>query len=177
MVGTGVPSLDEVLREGYPERSNVLVVGPPGIGKEALGYWFIQSGLERGEYCLYVTHRPVADILKNMEAYGVHTDVRPEWIASSGSQKKCDLNDLASISFSIKQAVLQNKQRQVRIATDVLSPLLILNPIESMYRYLTQLLGGAQAIRRRLPGLGGGRYASGKRHNLDGAAIRLRHRV
>ncbi len=141
MVSTGVPSLDNLLgNDGYPERSAILVVGPPGIGKEALGYWFIRSGLVQGDYCLYATHRPASDVMKDMKGVGVGSDRVPEWIASSGSAVKCDLRDSTSISYNIKEAVHRNKGRRVRVATDVLSPLLVLNPLESMYGYWSQLL-------------------------------------
>ena len=37
LASTGLDSLDRLLgSDGYPDRSTVLVVGPPGIGKEAL---------------------------------------------------------------------------------------------------------------------------------------------
>ena len=142
MASTGVPSLDQVLgNDGYPDRSAILVVGPPGIGKEALGYWFVRSGLIQGDFCLYATHRPVSDVLRDMKGVGVSTEDRvPDWIASSGAQAKLDLKDTAAISFNIKQAVHANKNRRVRVATDVLSPLLVLNPLESMYNYWSQLL-------------------------------------
>jgi len=142
LVSTGVASLDYVLgTDGYPDKSAILVEGPPGIGKEALGYWFVRSGLIQGEYCLYATHRPVSDILRDMRGVGVSTGDRvPEWMSSSGSQIKLDLRDPTSISFNIKQAAHNNKQRRVRVATDVLSPLLVLNPVESMYNYWSQLL-------------------------------------
>lgn len=141
MVSTGVPSLDNLLgSDGYPDKSAILVVGPPGIGKEALGYWFIRSGLTQGDYCLYATHRPVSDVLRDMKGVGIGTERVPEWIASSGSPVKCDLRDSTSISFNIKEAVHRNRQRRVRVATDVLSPLLVLNPLESMYGYWSQLL-------------------------------------
>ena len=141
MVSTGVPSLDNILdSDGYPDRSAILVVGPPGIGKEALGYWFIRSGLIQGDYCLYATHRPVSDVLRDMKGVGIGTDRVPEWIASSGSPVRCDLRDSTAISFNIKEAVHRNKERRVRVATDVLSPLLVLNPLESMYGYWSQLL-------------------------------------
>jgi KaiC/GvpD/RAD55 family RecA-like ATPase len=141
LVSTGVPSLDNLLgSDGYPDRSAVLVVGPPGIGKEALGYWFVRSGLIQGDYCLYATHRPVTDVLRDMKGVGVGTDRVPEWIASSGSPTRCDLRDSTAISFNIKEAAHRNRQRRVRIATDVLSPLLVLNPLESMYGYWSQLL-------------------------------------
>ena len=141
MVSTGVSSLDNLLgSDGYPDKSAILVVGPPGIGKEALGYWFIRSGLIQGDYCLYATHRPVSDVLRDMKGVGISNDRVPEWIASSGSPVKCDLRDSTAISFNIKEAVHRNRARRVRVATDVLSPLLVLNPLESMYGYWSQLL-------------------------------------
>jgi circadian clock protein KaiC len=141
LVSTGVPSLDKLLgSDGYPDRSAILVVGPPGIGKEALGYWFTRSGLVQGDYCLYATHRPVSDVLRDMKGLGVGTDKVPEWIASSGSHVKCDLRDPTSLSFNIKEAAHRNGTRRSKIATDVLSPLLVLNPLESMYSYWSQLL-------------------------------------
>lgn len=126
--------------DGYPDKSSILVVGPPGIGKEVLGYWFIRSGLVQGDYCLYATHRPVSDVLRDMRGVGISTDRAPEWISSSGSQVRCDLKDATSISYNIKEAVHRNRDGRVRIATDVLSPLLVLNPVESMYSYWSQLL-------------------------------------
>jgi circadian clock protein KaiC len=141
LVSTGVPSLDRVLgNDGYPDRSSILVVGPPGIGKEVLGYWFVRSGLVQGDYCLYATHRPVPDVLRDMKGVGIGTERVPEWIASSGSSVHCDLRDPTSISYNIKELVHGNKDRRVRVATDVLSPLLVLNPVESMYSYWSQLL-------------------------------------
>jgi circadian clock protein KaiC len=141
LVSTGVPSLDNLLgSDGYPDRSAILVEGPPGIGKEALGYWFVRSGLIQGDYCLYVTHRPVGDVLRDMKGSGIGAERVPEWIASSGSPVRCDLRDSTSISYNTKEAVHRNVGRRVRVATDVLSPLLVLNPLESMYGYWSQLV-------------------------------------
>ena len=75
-----------------------------------------------------------------MKGVGISTERVPEWISSSGSPVKCDLREATSISFNIKEAVHRNKDRRVRVATDVLSPLLVLNSIESMYSYWLQLL-------------------------------------
>ncbi len=68
------------------------------------------------------------------------TERIPDWIASSGSTIRLDLRDATSISVNIKQSVHKNKERRVRVATDILSPLLVLNPLESMYNYWSQLL-------------------------------------
>ena len=141
MVSTGVPTLDRILGDdGYPDRTSILVKGPPGIGKEVLGYWFVRYGLVQGDYCLYATHRPVSDVLRDMKRVGIATERVPDWIASSGSPIRCDLRDAASISYGIKETLHRNKDRRSRLTTDVLSPLLVLNPLESMYSFWSQLL-------------------------------------
>lgn len=71
---------------------------------------------------------------------GIGSDRVPDWIASSGSATRCDLRDSTGISFNIKEAIHKNENRRVRVSTDVLSPLLVLNPLESMYSYWSQLL-------------------------------------
>ena len=141
MASSGIPALDKILAgEGYPDRSTVLIVGPPGIGKDALGYWFTQSGLLQGDYCLYVTRLSVKEVLQDEKGFGIDTQQRvPLWFASDGGQIKYDVNDLAGLSFNIKEVLKQNAGRRIRVVTDVLSSLLMLNPPETIYRFLTQL--------------------------------------
>ena len=79
--------------------------------------------------------------MRDMKAFGVPTDRVPEWIASAGSLTRCDLEDFTSISFNLKQAVQKNAGRRIRIVTDVISPLLVLNPQPTMYQYWSRLLG------------------------------------
>jgi circadian clock protein KaiC len=140
LVSTGVPSLDQILNDGFPERSSILVLGQSGLGKQALGYWFTRSGLTQGDYCLYVTHKPVADVTRDMKGFGIGGERVPEWIASSGSDLKCELRDTTAISYNIKQALQRNAGRRMRIVTDILSPLLVLNPSETMFSYWSQLV-------------------------------------
>jgi circadian clock protein KaiC len=141
LVSTGVPSLDNLLgSDGYPDKSAILVVGPPGIGKEALGYWFTQSGLAQGDFCLYVTRLTVKEVLQDEKGFGIDNQQKvPLWFASDGGQIKYDVNDLAGLSYNIKDVLKQNAGRRTRIVIDVLSSLLMLNPPETIYRFLTQL--------------------------------------
>jgi KaiC/GvpD/RAD55 family RecA-like ATPase len=141
LASSGIPALDKILAgDGYPDRSTVLVVGPPGIGKEALGYWFAQSALAQGDFCLYVTRLSVKEVLQDEKGFGIETSQRvPLWFASEGGQIKYDVNDLAGLSYNIKDVLKQNAVRRVRVVTDVLSSLLMLNPPETIYRFLTQL--------------------------------------
>jgi KaiC/GvpD/RAD55 family RecA-like ATPase len=141
LASSGVPALDKILAvDGYPDRSTILVVGPPGIGKEALGYWFTQSGLTQGDFCLYVTRLSVKEVLQDEKGFGIDTQQKvPLWFASEGGQIKYDVNDLAGLSHGIKEVLRQNPGRRLRIVIDVISSLLMLNPPETIYRFLTQL--------------------------------------
>jgi len=138
---TGISSIDALLGgEGYPERSTILVVGPPGIGKEALGYWFTHSGLIQSDFCLYNTRLSSKEVLQDVKAFNVDFSQRvPFWFSSNGGQVKFDVNDLAGLSFNIKDILKKNSDRRIRIVTDVLSSLLMLNQPDTVYKFLTQL--------------------------------------
>jgi KaiC/GvpD/RAD55 family RecA-like ATPase len=140
LVSSGVPALDPLLGDGYPDKSTILVVGPPGIGKEALGYWFTHSGLIQGDFCLYVTRLSVKEVLQDEKGFGVDTQQKvPLWLASEGGQIKYDVNDLSGLSFNIKETLKQNSGRRVRIVIDAISSLLMLNQPDTIYRFLAQL--------------------------------------
>lgn len=141
MASTGLSALDNLLgSDGYPDRSTVLVVGPPGIGKEALGYWFTYSGLMQNDFCLYNTRLSAKEVVQDTKAFNVDFSQRvPFWFSSSGGQLKFDVSDLAGLSFNIKDILNKNSDRRIRAITDVLSSLLMLNPPETVYKFLTQL--------------------------------------
>ena len=140
MPSTGVAALDQLLLDGYPDKSAILVVGPPGIGKEALGYWFTQSGLTQGDFCLYVTRLTVKEVLQDEKGFGIDTQQKvPLWFASDGGQIKYDVNDLTGLSAGIKDVLAKNAGRRCRVVVDVVSSLLMLNPPETIYRFLSQL--------------------------------------
>ena len=142
MASSGFPSLDTLLgHEGYPDRSAILTVGPPGIGKEALGYRFAYAGLERGEFSAYATSLAVRDVLQDIRAFGIDTSQKvPFWFAASGGQLNYNVNDLTSVSFNVKEVLKKNSDRRIRIVIESFSPFLMLNPPDTVYRFLSQLI-------------------------------------
>jgi len=133
------------MADGYPDKSAILVTGPPGIGKEALGYWFTQTGLVQGDFCLYVTRLPVREVLQDVKGFGIDMNHKvPLWLAGEGGQLNYNVNDLASLSFSIKDILKKNSNRRIRVVMDVLSSLLMLNQSETIYKFLDQLLSDAK---------------------------------
>jgi circadian clock protein KaiC len=145
LASSGVPALDRLLADGYPDKSAILVVGPPGIGKEALGYWFTQTGLVQGDFCLYVTRLSVREVIQDVKGFAIDMQQKvPLWMASDGGQIKYNVNDLASLSYNIKDILKQNANRRIRVVLDVLSSLLMLNQPETIYKFLDQLLADAK---------------------------------
>lgn len=140
MVSSGIEQLDQLLKTGYPDKSAILVAGPPGTGKEALGYWFIQRGLSENDFCIYLTRLSVSEVLQDVKAFGANGAKSPVWFAREGGQLKCDLNDLPGLSYNLKEMIHRNADKRVRIVTDILSSLLMLNSPETIYRFLSQLL-------------------------------------
>jgi len=78
-IGTGIPSLDEMLDgTGVHRGSSTLVSGSPGAGKSSLGAAFVDGACRRGERALYFSFEESPEqILRNMEAVGY--DLRP-WV-------------------------------------------------------------------------------------------------
>ena len=141
MPSTGLPALNQVLGgTGYPEKSAVLVVGPPGIGKEALGYWFVKSGLEQGDFCLYATRLSAEEVLQDQRAFGVDNPAGSLTWLESKDGLKLNANDLAGSLDIILGVLRKNGSRRIRIVVDFLSTLLLLNTVESVYRFASQLI-------------------------------------
>ncbi len=144
MVSTGLKELDELLGSGYPDRSSILVVGPPGIGKESLAYRFTQSGMLQGDLCVYATRLSVSEVMQDVRAFSIEPWPQPVWLTSEAGPSRLDINDLTGISFNIKEVIRKTHDRRVRVVTDVLSSLLMLNAPETVYRFLNQLLAEAK---------------------------------
>ena len=116
-------------------------MGPPGIGKEALGYRFAYAGLEKGEFSAYATSLAVRDVLQDIKAFGIDTSQKvPFWFAASGGQLSYNVSDLSGVSFSIKEVLKKNSDRRARIVVESFSPFLMLNSPDTVYRFLSQLI-------------------------------------
>jgi KaiC/GvpD/RAD55 family RecA-like ATPase len=141
LVSTGLGSLDAILDgQGYPPKSTILVFGTPDAGKEGLGYWFAQSGLLKGDFCVYASRLPVREVIDDMKAFGVDLKQEmPYWISSQGGETRFDLKDILGLSLSLKEIARRNGNRKIRIVTDILSPLLVLNPLDMVYTFLSSL--------------------------------------
>jgi len=138
MVSTGLEELDRILGHGYPERSSVLLAGPPGVGKEGLAYSFASRADSSDGFSLYVTRLRSGEVEEDMAAFGNDAS-RINWI-SRDRGRNCDINDLAGLSFNIKEELKAYRGRKGRVVLDFCSSLLMLHPTEAVYRFFSQLL-------------------------------------
>ena len=70
-IKTGLSRLDSLLKNGIPEKSSILVLGPPKSGKTLLGLHFLFEGLQNNEYGVYVvTNSFPEDVMKRFENIG-----------------------------------------------------------------------------------------------------------
>jgi len=139
---SGVPTLDGILGgKGYPERSAILIIGPPGINKEDFGYWFAKSGLLDGDSCLYLTRLSKREVEEDEGAFETTTSSGSlVWLAREGGEIKLDINDLSSLLDQVRGLLGRSGSRRVRIIADILSSVLMLNSPETAYRFVDRLI-------------------------------------
>ena len=68
---TGISKLDVSLKGGIPERTSILLLGPPKSGKTTFGMHYLSEGLKNKEYgiCILTNNFP-EDFTKQLERFG-----------------------------------------------------------------------------------------------------------
>ena len=71
----GVPGFDELITDGIPHGSSVLISGGPGTGKTTFCLQLLKDAAEKGESCLYLTfEEDVSRLKQHMKNYGWDPD-------------------------------------------------------------------------------------------------------
>lgn len=144
-VSSGLEALDSVLASGFPNRSAILIVGPPGIGKEAICYSFLSPSPQRGELPVFVSRHSIPEILDDAKGYGIKLEAPVTYVDCSGGTATapaigCNLNDLTELSLVLKKLAAQQGNVRIRLVMDILSPLLLLKHLDVAYRFFNSLL-------------------------------------
>ena len=137
---SGDSELDQVLGGGFPLRSAVLVEGPLESAKVRLLYSFVRKEAGGQGRCAFVTKGAPGEVTRDARAFGVELDQGVFWISGEGGKVQVDLEDLAKLSVSLKEFLRGDPGGTTKIAFDVLSPLLMRNSPDGVYRFLDQLI-------------------------------------
>ncbi|MEM3364781.1 MAG: RAD55 family ATPase [Candidatus Micrarchaeia archaeon] len=154
MMKIGIPELDLPMGGGLKEKSNVLVIGPPGSEKVSIALKFIESGAEDGDGMVYITtdvapaeleekSKKISELANKdlvfIDCYswtlGAQQGTRRDIMVPGPSA----LNDL---SIGIAQAMQRifKPEKKLRVVMQSLSTLLLYNNPEVIYRF-TQITG------------------------------------
>lgn len=154
MIKTGITQLDNGMKGGLREKSNVLVIGPPGPEKVSIAQKFIQQGLNDGDGSLYITTDVgPKEIEENNSDLAQHTNKDLlfidcySWTLGEQPADRKDImvpgpSALNDLSIGIAQAMqkLFKPDRKLRVVVHSLSTLLLYNNPEVVYRF-TQITG------------------------------------
>jgi KaiC/GvpD/RAD55 family RecA-like ATPase len=67
---TGIKGFDIIMDKGLPDKTTIILHGPPGTGIRVFGQQFIYSGLQLGAHCIYFTsERSSGDVTEDMKFY------------------------------------------------------------------------------------------------------------
>ena len=141
MVSTGVEDLDRILEgKGYPERSAILLISPPGAGKAPLAYLFLKSGFISSDAVMCITSKPVDDLLSDMGVFGVDKQSPARYIQCFADKSQYNMSNLTNLFIEIKRQVDALSVISKRIYTDIISPLFMLHSPKMVYMFMSSLL-------------------------------------
>jgi KaiC/GvpD/RAD55 family RecA-like ATPase len=67
---TGIKGFDIIMDKGLPDKTTIILHGPPGTGIRVFAQQFIYSGLQLGAHCIYFTsERSSSDVTEDMKFY------------------------------------------------------------------------------------------------------------
>jgi len=147
MVATGVPGLDDILRQGLPQNCLFLISGTPGTGKTTLAMQYLLEGVRRGERCLYIalseSRAEIASVAKShgWDLSGIEiSELVPSEAHLSPDSQLTVFNPAEVELGETTQAMLAavDKLRPQRVVIDSLSELRLI--AQNSLRYRRQIL-------------------------------------
>lgn len=159
-VKTGSPRLDDLLLGGIPFGSNILMYGPPFVGKETMVNQFIAEGLKKGIPAIWVTtDKTPVDIREEMklvlpqyeeyEALGLvrYVDSYSRSMGDVSQDKYTTYIDVPTAHDQIMDAVeevakmYKEKHEYYRLAFRTISTLIAYSDPNTAFRFLSPFCG------------------------------------
>ncbi len=162
-IKTGLDKFDSMLKGGIPNKSSVMLLGPPKAGKTLFGLHFLLEGLKSNESGIYIaTNDFPEDIVKKMDGitsvdkilengllrfvdcYSVHAGVHKNnttFIIRVGGPTA-----LTEIGIAFSEIVKRMKEKNnIRVIFDSISTLLLYNNPKTIEVFVQQINGKMKA--------------------------------
>lgn len=160
-IQTGLGRLDDLLGGGLPERSHVLLHGPPFAGKRLIGDLFLLAGLDAGEPAIVVTcnaawgdvrerlaglsdrfpAHEAAGLIRYVDAYSYQLSGVPPPPPSVTLVDS--LQNLSDLAFAMNEAHrdVASDGRRHRVVLDSLSTIVVQTNAQTTFRFLQTFIG------------------------------------
>ena len=160
-IPSGVKGLDDLLKGGVPERSVVLVTGPPGSGKSTLGLEMVGNILQRGGGAVYAcTSDTPEGVVNRMRLHGFPAEDNKRlkiidcfsWRYGRQSENAIrSLTDLNGLSLMVKSSLSELEGlREAVLVIDSLSDFLMYAEKNSVYKVLQIISGEVKKKKGRI---------------------------
>jgi len=159
-LSTGILDLDVILEGGYYNPGNIMILGPSGMEKAALGYHFAASaGASENSYIVCGNSSP-ADILNKAATIGINLN-KPNiffidcYSSTLGNQEMKTLervklvpgpSALNDISLMLNEAIKESSGKKMRVVFDTLSTFVLYNPQDSIRKFLSVVEGRLKSV-------------------------------
>jgi KaiC/GvpD/RAD55 family RecA-like ATPase len=158
-LSTGIADLDIILEGGYFNPGNIIIIGPSGMEKSALGYHFAASaGANENAYIVCGNSSP-ADMINKASTLGINLN-RPniKFIdcysatlgkAGEGNPKVKIVSGpgaLNDISLMLNEAIGESSGKKLRVVFDTLSTFVLYNPQDSIRKFLSVVEGRLKSV-------------------------------
>lgn len=145
-IASGIPGLDEVIEEGFPFPSVVLILGEPGTGKTTFGMQSLFYGARSGETNIYMTGvaEPVFMIKKFMSKF----DFYDEELVKEGKVQFWDLgSSIQTMGPKKALSTIADVVRQTKATRITIDPLPLSHLFASAFDYRKYLYEFLTALR------------------------------
>lgn len=156
-MSTGIKELDMVLEGGYQNPSNITLVGPSGMEKNALAFHFLAEGLKTKKDAVLIISVDGSPQSVKDKASSIGIDLNGENLffidcysstlgmpTPEGNKQLVYVpgpSALEDLSYAVKEIINRTAGRKLRVIFYSLSSLMLYTPKESLVKFL-QVVGG-----------------------------------
>ena len=163
---TGIGKLDEIIGGGFPTNSNIILLGPPMIGKNILALQYLYRNLQNGRGAIQIsTNKTVEEVKERMKSFGWDTekhekesflkfiDCYSKMIGKPTTPRNSvtfipSVLDLTKITVTISQLCSEFWKRELKICLvfDSISSLLTYSNLPAIMRFLHVFTGRLRMV-------------------------------
>ncbi|HSB46671.1 MAG TPA: ATPase domain-containing protein [Candidatus Bilamarchaeum sp.] len=159
-LSTGILDLDVILEGGYYNPGNIIILGPSGMEKAAMGYHFASAAGPNETAFIVCGNSSPPDIMNKAATMGINLN-KPNisfidcYSSTLGSgevkpQERVKVvpgpGALNDISLALNESIKESNGKKMRVVFDTLSTFVLYNPQDSIRKFLSVIEGRLKSV-------------------------------